>query len=263
MPNILPSEILGQPGVFDFLKEVYNLQTISSDQVLDLLLACGSGSPQPLLDQLTPLGVIIEAGNQLSLSPKGHQVWWLLQAINGGDLKETIHRLTQLDPTLIPYEIVKEGMTGEFIDSLASFPKFRRVLICSPWIYLQRKQLQKFSYAVYKAQEESSVKKVDIIAIAKPLKRKDPNYDQFLEVFRALTRVGVEIVLHEKLHTKLYIRDPGTAGGFSQAIFGSENLTSKRNIELGIRITNDTVIINKLITYFFDLYQECKPFKED
>lgn len=70
-------------------------------------------------------------------------------------------------------------------------------------------------------------------------------------------------MLHEKLHTKLYIRDPGTAGGFSQAIFGSENLTSKRNIELGIRITNDTVIINKLITYFFDLYQECKPFKED
>ncbi len=262
MPTVLPSEILGQPGVFKFLEKIYELQSLRNDQISDLLLAFGSDSPQFLFSQLNTLSIIIEIGNQLSLSPKGHQVWWLLQAINGGDLRETIQHLNQLDPTLIPYDIVKEGMTAEFVDNLASFPKFRRVLICSPWIHLQRKQLQKFSYALWKAEEKNLPHKVDVIAITRPLNKRDPNYNQFLEVFRALAKIGVEIVHHEKLHSKLYIRDPGIAGGFSQAIFGSENLTSKRNIELGIRITNDTGMINKLIAYFFDLYQECEPFKE-
>ena len=107
------------------------------------------------------------------------------------------------------------------------------------------------------------MKKVDIIVIARPLLPRHPNYEQFKEVFVNLIKLGAEIVVHEKLHSKLYIRDPGAAGGLNQAIFGSENLTSKRNIELGIRITNDTVMINKLIRYFFDIYQQCQPFEED
>ncbi len=263
MPGLLASEVLGQPGVFSFLKELHTLQAIRTDKVSDLLLTSGIEMPAPVFNQLTEISIIFEAANKFYLSPKGHQMWWLLQAINGGNLKEILQQLRQLDPTLFPYEIVTEGMTADFIHGLASLPSFRRVLICSPWVYLKPKVLHKFAYAVYKAQERSPGNKVDVIVIARPLKQTDPQYDKRFEVFRSLTRIGVEIVLHEKLHSKLYIRDPGTAGGVSQAIFGSENLTSKRNIELGIRITNDTVIINKLITYFFERYSECTPFKED
>jgi hypothetical protein len=263
MPNMLLNEILGQPGIFNFLEEINGLQQIEFENFPDFLSRCGITSPSVVKDQLTQVGIIFEEGKMLYLSPKGHRTFLLLKALNRGDLKDLVHNLRKIDPTLFPYEIVTEGMTAAFIDGLASLPTFRRVLICSPWVYLKRKILQKFCYAVYKAQEKNPTDKVDIIFIARPLEKKDPNYGKFLECFQELIKVGVEIVVRERLHSKLYIRDPGSSGGFSEAIFGSENLTSKRNIELGMRITNDSIILNKLITYFFDLYHECTPFKEE
>lgn len=263
MSIVLPSEVLGQPGVFDFLEKMSSLQEIKTDLLLDLLQSCGIKTPHAVFEQLSQISIIFEADNNFYLSPKGHELWSLLQAINDGDIKKMVQRLRHSDPTLFPYEIVTEGMTSEFISGLASFPSFRRLLICSPWVHLKRKVLQKFAYALYQATEKSSVKKVDVIVIVRPLRKRDPNYHKFLDVFQALIKLGAEIVVHNKLHSKLYIRDPGIDGGFSQAIFGSENLTGTRNIELGIRITNDTVIINKLISYFFDLYQQCNPYQED
>lgn len=262
MPGELPSEILGQPGVFPFLAELHSAQELLIDQVPDLMTDLGVAAPQSLLDKLKDISIVFEVTDKLYLSDNGHEKWLLLQAINGLDPRQAFHQLARIDPSLFPYEIVTEGMTAEFIDSLDSYPTFRRVLICSPWIYLKKKTLQKFSYAVYKAQKRTGGQKVDIIVIAQPLKPRHPQYDDFKEVLINLRKLGAEIVVHEKLHSKLYIRDPGAAGGISQAIFGSENLTSKRNIELGIRITNDSIMINNLIRYFFDLYQQCKPFEE-
>ena len=263
MPGELPSEILGQPGVFGLLSELHSAQELLIDQVPDLMTDLGVKTPELLFGQLKDISIIFEVSDKLYLSNKGQELWWLLQAINGLDPRRAFQHLARLDPTLFPYELVTEGMTAEFIDSLDSYPTFKRVFLCSPWIYLKKKTLQKFSYAVYKAQKRTGVKKIDIIAIAQPLKAQNPQYQQFREVFVNLRKLGAEIVVHEKLHSKLYIRDPGPAGGLNQAIFGSENLTSKRNIELGIRITNDTAMINKLIRYFFDIYQQCQPFEED
>ena len=165
MVSVLPSEILGQPGVFNFLGELQMNQEIDMDKCSELLIRNGIKTPEILFEQLTNISIIFEVGNQFYLSPKGHKIWWLLKAINNGDLKEAIQRLNRLDPTLLPYEIVTEGMTAEFIHGLSLFPTFRRVLICSPWIYLKRKVLQKFSYAVYKAQEYSPKNKVEIIRV--------------------------------------------------------------------------------------------------
>jgi len=226
MPEELPSEILGQPGVFPFLSELHSAQELLIDHVPDIMADLGIKAHASIYSQLKDISIIFEATDKLYLSNKGQEVWWLLQAINGLNPKLAFQQLAKLDPTLFPYEIVTEGMTAEFIDSLDSHPTFKRVLICSPWIYLKRKTLQKFSFAIYKAQKKIDVKKVDIIIIAQPLKKKHPQYDQFKEVFVNLQKLGAEIVVHEKLHSKLYIRDPGLAGGISQAIFGSENLTS-------------------------------------
>lgn len=262
MPDELLSEILGQPGVFQFLSELHTVQELPLDQVPELMSSLGVNTPTSLYSQLKDISIIFEATDKLYPSSKGHKLWWLLQAINGLDVRLAFQQLSRLDPTLFPYEIVTEGMTAKFIDGLASNPTFKRVLICSPWIFLKKKTLQKFSFAVYKAREKTGVKKIEIIAIARPLQLRHSQYEQFKEVFVNLQKLGTEIVVHEKLHSKLYIRDPGPAGGVSQAIFGSENLTSKRNIELGIRITNDTAMINKLIRHFFNIYQRCKPFQE-
>ena len=65
--------------------------------------------------------------------------------------------------------------------------------------------------------------------------------------------LGASVFLHEKLHAKLYIREPDFAGGYVMAVVGSQNLTRSKYLELGIRIESDTVIIGNLISYFYDI----------
>ena len=59
-----------------------------------------------------------------------------------------------------------------------------------------------------------------------------------------------DIVCHPNLHTKLYII---WSKERQVAIFGSENLTGVRNIELGIYV-DDPVITNKLYRYWIEIY---------
>jgi len=73
---------------------------------------------------------------------------------------------------------------------------------------------------------------------------------------------GAEVVLHRSVHTKLYIRQPGPAGGPLMAIIGSENLTGARNLELGLRINEDAALIGNLINYFYTVYGDCKPMEQ-
>ena len=102
-----------------------------------------------------------------------------LKVINGADLKQILNQLRYFDPTLFPYEIVTEGMTSQFIHDLASFPNFRRILICSPWVHLKRKVLHKFIYSIFKAQEKAPGNKVDVILIARPLNLDIQNMKSF------------------------------------------------------------------------------------
>jgi len=106
MQNLLPSEILGQTGVFEFLKEIEKLQAIETDSVFELMERSGIEHPDNIYEQLNQISIIFESDRKLYLSSKGHEMWWLLQAVNGSDLNETIHRLRQLNPELFPYEIV-------------------------------------------------------------------------------------------------------------------------------------------------------------
>lgn len=67
---------------------------------------------------------------------------------------------------------------------------------------------------------------------------------------------------HERLHAKLYISEPGPYGGIHYAIFGSENLTGRRNIELGIKIENDNELLRNLTKFFREIQEESKILKE-
>lgn len=70
----------------------------------------------------------------------------------------------------------------------------------------------------------------------------------------ALKSLGAKVVEKRKLHSKLYMREPGPSGGLSLAIVGSENLTRPKWIELGIEIRNDSQILGQLRKYFFDVF---------
>jgi len=120
--------------------------------------------------------------------------------------------------------------------------------------------LRKFYQAVYFAQEKGEI---EVVVISRPLDKRASGYQAFFKTFSALEKIGAEIVTHDDLHAKIYIRDQGPAGGLRLAICGSENLTGSRNIELGVRITNDNVIINKLISHFFEIYNMCQPYQEE
>ena len=66
--------------------------------------------------------------------------------------------------------------------------------------------------------------------------------------------LGADIVLNPRVHAKLYIREPGPSGGLQAAIVGSENLTIPKYAELGLKVTNDRGMIDKLVEVFFDIY---------
>lgn len=258
MQRYLISDIIGQAAVFNFLKELKESQELSLSEIEKILIFNGVNEPSDTLENLIKLGILLPAGDKIVITNHGHKLWLLINAANDGDIRSCFRKLTLLDPNLTPYELVKEGMTLEFIHNLLTYPDFKRLFICSPWINLRKKTLRKLQQALYTAQGNSATK-IDFLVIAKPINKRDIHFQTFLDNFDALTKLGAEIVINEKLHSKLYIRDQGPSGGFTQAIFGSENLTGANNIELGIKINNDLSIINKLIEYFFSLYSNCKP----
>lgn len=260
-PTLL-SEILGQAGVFDFLRNLRQEAPHDLAFLVNEMARCGVASREAVFPQLVENGILLQKGAEYYLSTAGFQAWLLLSALNGADLGEVLRQLRGLHPSLYPYEIVTEGMTTWFIDNLAAQPDFRHVYLCSPWIHLRPKVLRKFLYALYRAQRDGSEGRVRVTVICRPLEKEGPHYDAFHRTLDALVRLGAECVVNRRLHSKLYIREPGPRSGLLLAIVGSENLTGRRNIELGIRIRNDTVIIQKLIKYFMELYARSEPHEE-
>jgi hypothetical protein len=159
-----------------------------------------------------------------------------------------IDELRTLEPSLHRYELVREGMTSRFIKGLLTEPGFRRLYICSPWINLLKEDLGRLTVALDKAARSLTVQPEVLVLVQTP---KLPEVKKSLDVLRSL---GAKVVEKPRLHSKLYMREPGPSGGLSLAIVGSENLTRPKWIELGIEIRNDSHLLSRLRTYFFDVY---------
>lgn len=260
MSELLNINIVGEKGVYQLLENMLNRQEVAESDMPLLAADYGVESFEKIIEELIQRILIQKAGSYFYLTDRGRRIWHLIRGINGANIADVIHHLTLLDPHLRPYEIVREGMTKQFISGLLSQPDFKRILICSPWLHIRDKLLRKFYRAIYIAQEKEEI---EIVVISRPPDKRAAGYQAFLETFRALEKIGADIVIHDDLHAKLYIRDQGPAGGLRLALFGSENLTGSRNIELGIRITNDNAIINKLIFHFFNIYNMCQPYLEE
>jgi hypothetical protein len=240
---MLLSETVGSQAGADFLGTLFERQSMAVSE---------AAAQRELILELKRTGLVFEAGGTLYLSRRGRECWWLLYAINSGRLAETVRQLTKLLPHLVPYELVTEGMTRRFIEDLRENCDFKRLLVCSPWISLDLGALRTLSAALLRAQEINS--SVEFVVITRPIEGKDAFAMKCGATLDALRRMGAEVVFRGRLHAKLYLRERSARGGTSQAVFGSENLTGAKNLELGIRINNDTAVIRQLCRYFFELY---------
>jgi hypothetical protein len=138
-------------------------------------------------------------------------------------------------------------MTSRFIKGLVTEPGFQRLYICSPWINLVKTDLARLAIALDRA-EKTLTRPPDVFVLVQTPK---PEMEAGLE---SLRRLGAKVVIKTKLHSKLYMREPGPSGGLSLAIVGSENLTRQKWLELGIEIRNDSQILSKLRNYFFEVF---------
>jgi len=254
----LMSEIAGRRGAYALLDKIYRRRDIvNTIEIISLMEEIGVS--EDLFSELTKSGLFIESPDGFYISSLGKKVTLLLRAINGEEeISEVFQQLTYLYPSLRPYELITGNITDYFIESLYRRPDFIRVYICSPWIRLDEGHIEKIKNAIFTASERYI--NLQILIITLPLERYHDK--KATETLKALKQIGAEIVINSRLHAKLYISEPGPSGGNHYAIFGSENLTGRRNIELAIKIENDNEILRKLNLYFYEIWQESQILKE-
>ncbi|HAC46796.1 MAG TPA: hypothetical protein DCF65_12125 [Chloroflexi bacterium] len=246
MSNAYLHQTVAVVGAFEFLRDI-EARSVTSLTPADVLIAMeqhGVPEPSTLLGDLLASNILQRWGERIVLTTFGIKTLLLLEAVNGADVREVYRRLSHLDTTLRMYELVREGMTTQFLRSINDRPGFARLYFCSPWIGLDDRQQQQLVHAV--VQEERHGHPPELLVLT----RESGGADGGLDVFR---RLGATIMLNPRLHTKLYIREPGQSGGYPMAIVGSQNLTRSRYLELGIRINADGVLVDQLIAYFWEL----------
>jgi len=210
--------------------------------------------------ELEALGLITKSTltSAYHLTSQGKVSLILSDMIEGGSLKQGIKRLS---PYIVKeFEILTENITDTFLDIVHRRRIFQSIYLCSPWIQM-REEKRRLLQKVIRNSNKSLGEKMNILVIVRSPNLKTEFGKRINETLQWLEKLGGDISVVETLHTKLYIAEPGSIGGLFFAIFGSENLTGARNIELGIKIVNNTSILNRLVTYFFDIYNKGKPYK--
>jgi hypothetical protein len=243
-------QTVGVEGGFEFLSALESRQAsaLNKSGIFKLMVQSGIEDPKAVLDDFMAAGVLARYGNRLGLTSFGIRTTLLLEAINGADLRDVYRRLGRYDSTLQMYELVREGMTTQFLQSINERPGFSRLYICSPWIKLDTRHLDMLAHAIMR--EERRGGQPELHVICRPSEMGNEIVPDPLAPFREL---GATILLNGRLHTKLYIREPNESGGYSMGIIGSQNLTKSQYLELGIRINADSAMISQLIRYFWDL----------
>jgi hypothetical protein len=191
------------------------------------------------------------------LTTEGKEAVSLVDVINGDPLSSILDRITYLRTSV--FTLITHDITNYFIDDLACRRDFSEVFICSPWIRLLPDALNDMGHILESAQKLTK-SNPRLHVITRPISETPTGTSEKLweKQIRAtllwFKKRGADIVCIPNLHTKLFIV---FGKEFQTAIFGSENLTGAKNIELGLRIT-DSVIVNKLYIYWEDIYNSPK-----
>lgn len=244
----LPGELISVPPVATGLLELARAgSSHSATDYQQLLERWGCNNSSAVHEELRRIGFFVGPRMSANISSRAYRTLLFLSGALGTPSDTVFDELRTLEPRLQRYDLVREGMTSRFIKGLLSEPGFQRLYICSPWINLLKEDLGRLAVALDRA-ERSLTRRPELLVLVQTPK---PDLKPGLDALRSL---GAKVVEKQRLHSKLYMREPGPSGGLSLAIVGSENLTRPKWIELGIEIRNDSHIISRLRTYFFEVY---------
>ncbi len=245
----LPGELVSLPKVTSDLLELVRAGGANDPEFYrGILRLAGCETPDQVFDDFRVAGFFSARPPGITLTTKAHRTLLFSSGALGASSASVFDELRTIETTLHRYELVREGMTSRFIKGLLNEPGFQRLYICSPWINLQNDDLGRLAMALDRAKRGLTRPPEILVLVQTP---KMPELKRTLEFLRGF---GAQIVEKDKLHSKLYMREPGPSGGLSLAIVGSENLTRQKWIELGIEIRNDSQILSKLRSYFFDVF---------
>ncbi len=245
----LPGDLVAIPEVpTELLELARSSEARDSALYAHVLKRCGCAEPDRVMDDLRVAGFFASRPPGLGLTTKAHRTLLFCSGALGAASAGVFDELRTIESTLHRYDLVREGMTSRFIKGLLNEPGFQRLYICSPWINLQKDDLGRLAMALDKAKQTLARPPGILVLVQTP---KIPELRKTIDFLR---QFGAEVVEKPRLHSKLYMREPGPSGGLSLAIVGSENLTRQKWIELGIEVRNDSHILSKLRSYFFDVF---------
>jgi hypothetical protein len=246
----LPGELVSIPEMTDAMLDLARAGAAnSSDYYIDILRQCGCSVPNAVFSDLRVAGFFSSRPPELRISTRGHRTLLFASGALGASSDSVIRELRTVERHLTQYELVREGMTTRFIKGLLQEPGFQRLYFCSPWINLQKTDLARLAVALDNAARTLPRPPEMYVLVQTPT---TPEMIAGLDRLRSL---GAIVSEKPKLHSKLYMREPGPAGGLWLAIVGSENLTKQKWIELGIEIRNDSDLLSRLRSYFFEVFQ--------
>src|SRR5207244_1507798 len=112
----------------------------------------------------------------------------------------------------------------------------RRMMICSPWISLDRDRYHRLVHGVEISKRETGFYPEISVVTRPPVNQ--PGGDE-TDTISYLKRVNSVIRYHNSVHSKLYILESASSPPQRMAFVGSENFTKVRYLEVGLQIHND------------------------
>jgi hypothetical protein len=181
------------------------------------------------------------------ISARGQTCFCCIEGIEGASIVELADALRQLDPAASRVSLVREGMTTRFVDFLSRLDPLRRLMICSPWVNLDKSRLRKLIASIELSERVRGFRP-EVTVLTRPIDQQPGGAEN--PTLGYLKRIDSVITYDPRLHSKLYIVEAGTDAPQRYAFVGSENFTTVRYQELGIMVNNDQQLIDDLIRYF-------------
>ncbi len=251
-PSLI-SELSGKRNAYQLLSNMYIKNKVITTSELSELIT-DAGLADNVFQKLENAGLVLNAPHGFYLSSLGTRTATLLRVINGDeDVVHAFNAIRTREGGFGNYQLIESDITGHFIERINQKADFIRLYVCSPWIRLEKDELLNFEQTIIRAKRRYPKSQVMVITL--PKKRYN-NWAASKDTFQMLLDLGADVVTNTKLHAKLYISEPGPAGGAEYAILGSENLTGKKNTELAIQIENDNEILKNLRGFFRNTREE-------
>jgi hypothetical protein len=252
-------QIIGKLGAYEILELIDRNRNLTEPLIAEeLSKILPSKETKGLISELSSIAFVrrVPRYEYLELTDIGREAFLLTKVINGASLDSVVNQLSRLQANR--YSLITQDICGCFLDLLRNRSNIEEVCICSPWVRLGDDSLADLKTIIRK-----SFDRIGFRVITRPpseLKESPrPWREQILKTLMWFKEHDAELLKLRRLHTKLYC---AVGKNWQTALFGSENLTEAKNIELGIRV-DDEVMTKRLINYFNHIYSYCDEILEE